>query len=229
VVTWKAFKNSLDQVDFKERGVSPVEDQPVPIGFGVSPDADQPGTEVVETTSVVGLEDITFGVSPVEDQPLIAVVLGFPVVDEGIGFGVSSLSHGVVVFVLAVVVFGFPVVGEGISFGVSPSFFGVVVFELAVVVFGFPVVGEGIGFVDSPWLLGVLVFLSPTVLFGFSGVEEGIGFDVSPPPVVVEASPVEGVGFGVWFGPTEVFEGRGRGVSSMVNPVDVVGGFAFIV
>ena len=133
MVTRKAFENSLDQAVFMERGVSPVEDQPVPMGFGVSPDADQPGREVVETTSVVGLEDITFGVSPVEDQPLIVVVLGFPVVDEGIGFGVSPSYRGVVAFELAVVVFGFPVVDEGIGFGVSPSSRGVVAFELAVV------------------------------------------------------------------------------------------------
>ena len=121
--------------DFMERGVSPVEDQPVPIGFGVSPDADQPGREVVETTRVVGLEGITLGVSPVGDQPLGVLVLGFPVVDEGIGFGVSPWSLVVVVFGLSVVVLGFPVVVEGIGFGVSPRSLGVVVFGLSVVVF----------------------------------------------------------------------------------------------
>ena len=46
--------------------------------------------------------------------------MGLLVVDEGIGFGVSSWSNGVVALGLVVVVLGFLVVDEVIGFSVSP-------------------------------------------------------------------------------------------------------------
>lgn len=112
-------------------------------------------------------------------------------------------------------------VDECIGFGVSPRSLDEVVFALKVVVFGFPIVDECMGFGVSPWSLGVEVFRFPVV---DGGIDAGVSAAV---PVVVEAAPAEGVGFCVWFGPSEVFGERGRGVSSMVIPVEVVDGFAF--
>ena len=199
---------------------------------GVSPDADQPGREVVETTRVVGLEGITLGVSPVEDQPLGVAVSGFPVVDEGTVFGVSPWSHGVV-FELSVVVFGFPDVDEGIGLGVSPWSHVVVVLVLAVAVLGLPIVDEGIGLGVSPWSHGEVVLGLSVVVLGFSSVDEDIGFGLSPwsHGVVVFELAVVVFGFPVVDEDTGVgvSEERGRGVSAMAIPVEVVDGFAFMV